>query len=46
MEVLILSIEELGILFVEFIPVGFLIGCFPMLIGFVQQGIFNIFKRV
>lgn len=42
----VLSIEELAKLFIEFIPVGFLIGCFPMLIGFVQNGLMNIFKRL
>lgn len=43
--VLVLSLEELADLFVTFIPIGFLVGCFPMLIGFTIQGLMHIFKR-
>lgn len=46
MEVLNLSLEELGKLFVTAFPTGFLIGCIPMTIGVCIHGIVSIFKKV
>lgn len=46
MEILSLSIEELGNLFGATFPVGFLIGCIPMIIGTGIHGIVSIFKKV
>lgn len=46
MEIVILTIADLGKLFVSCIPVGFLLGFIPMLIGAVIHGIFRIFKQV
>lgn len=46
METLSLSLEELGKLFVTAFPVGFLIGCIPMIIGVCIHGIVSIFKKV
>lgn len=45
MEILSLSVEELSKLFVSAIPVGFLVGCTPMIIGVVIHGIVGILKR-
>lgn len=42
---LLLSIEDLGKLFVSTIPVGFLVGCIPMIIGATIHGIVGIFKQ-
>lgn len=44
-EILTLSLEELGKLFTASIPVGFLIGCIPMIIGVAIHGLINIFKK-
>ena len=44
-ELLTLSLEELGQLFTTSIPVGFLIGCIPMIIGVALHGLINIFKK-
>lgn len=41
-----ISLSDFGQLFCESIPVGFLLGCFPMIIGVVAHGLINIFKRV
>ncbi len=46
MDVLNLPLEELGKLFVSCIPVGFLVGCFPMIIGLTVLGIISIFKKI
>lgn len=46
MDILNLPLEELGRLFVSTIPVGFVLGCFPMLIGVAIHGIVGIFKKV
>ena len=40
-----ISLVEFGKLFVSSIPVGFLLGCIPMLIGAVIHGVFRIFKQ-
>lgn len=45
MEITTFTIQELGTLFVSCIPVGFMLGCFPMLIGATIHGIFRIFKQ-
>ena len=44
-ELLTLSLEELEKLFTTSIPVGFLIGCIPMIIGVAIHGLINIFKK-
>lgn len=44
-EILTLTIEELGQLLMTSIPVGFLIGCIPMIIGVAIHGLINIFKK-
>lgn len=44
-ELLALSLEELGQLFITSIPAGFLIGCIPMIIGVAIHGLINIFKK-
>lgn len=44
-ELLTLSLEELGNLYITSIPVGFLIGCIPMIIGVAIHGLINIFKK-
>ena len=44
-ELLTLSLEELGQLFTTSIPVGFLIGCMPMIIGVTIHGLINIIKK-
>lgn len=41
-----LSLVELCKLFVSSVPVGFLVGCIPMLIGSVIHGTIRIFKQV
>ena len=46
MDILNLPLEELGKLFVSIIPIGFLVGCFPMIIGVAIDGIIRIFKKV
>ena len=46
MEILNLSLEELGKLFVATFPVGFLVGCIPMIIGTGIHGIVSIFKKI
>lgn len=46
MDILNLTLEELGKLFVSCIPVGFLVGCFPMIIGLTVLGIISIFKKI
>lgn len=46
MDILNLPLEGLGKLFVSTIPVGFVLGCFPMLIGVTIHGIVGIFKKV
>lgn len=43
---LTLSLEETGQLFVTSIPIGFVVGCIPMVIGVAIQGLINIIKRV
>lgn len=45
MDILNLPLDELGSLFVSTIPVGFVLGCFPMLIGATIYGIVRIFKK-
>lgn len=45
MEVLNLPLEELTELFASCIPIGFLVGCFPMIIGVAINGIIGIFKK-
>lgn len=44
-ELLTLTLEELGQLFITSIPVGFLIGCIPMIIGVAIHGLINIIKK-
>lgn len=44
-ELLILTLEETGQLFMTSIPVGFLIGCIPMIIGVTIHGLINIIKK-
>lgn len=46
MDFINISLSEFGQLFCESIPVGFILGCFPMIIGVVAHGLINIFKRV
>ena len=43
--ILLLSIEDLSKLFVSALPVGFLVGCIPMIIGVAIHGIVGIFKK-
>ena len=43
--ILTLSLEEVGQLFVTSIPIGFVIGCIPMVIGVAIHGLINIIKR-
>ena len=45
METLQLSLSDCGQLFCGMIPVGFIIGCFPMIIGAVIHGLISIFKK-
>ena len=45
MKFLQLSLSNCGQLFCGFIPVGFIIGCFPMIVGVVVHGIIGIFKK-
>lgn len=42
--ILTLSLEEVGQLFVTSIPIGFVIGCIPMVIGVAIHGLINIIK--
>lgn len=44
-EILTLSLEELGKLFTASIPVGFILGCFPMITGVAIHGLINIIKK-
>ncbi len=39
------SVVELSQLFIASIPVGFLVGCFPMIVGIAILGLMNILKR-
>lgn len=41
-----LNLVDLCVLFVSFIPVGFLLGCIPMAVGVVVDGVFKIIKKV
>ena len=43
---LVLPFDSLVQLFVSFIPVGFLAGCIPMVMGLGINGMMKIFKRV
>ena len=45
-DILQLSLSDCGQLFCGSIPVGFVLGCFPMLIGVTIHGLINIFKKV
>lgn len=45
-DVLVISIEQFGVLFVSAIPAGFVIGCIPMIIGFAVHALVKIFKMV
>lgn len=40
-----MTLTEFGKLFVSSIPLGFLAGCIPMLIGSVVHGVMKIFKQ-
>ena len=42
----ILTLEQILEIGIKTLPVGFIIGCFPMLIGYVIEAMFNIFKRL
>lgn len=43
---LVLTLEESGKLFVSAVPIGFVIGCIPMIVGFAIHGLVKIFKMI
>lgn len=43
---MLITFEEMAKLYCSMIPVGFLIGMFPFIVGLVVHGIINIFKQV
>lgn len=46
MDLLKITLSDCGQLFCGSIPVGFVLGCFPMIIGVTIHGLINIFKKV
>ena len=45
MNIIDFALSDCGQLFASSIPTGFVIGCFPMIIGAVIHGLINIFKK-